>query len=166
MLKKYILLACCCIAIMACEKDDAAAVKDDQQKELITGFVIIDPDDSQIQDIGQPNEQQFTSPGKVVRSYPNPTMNVITMRFFSSTPTKMSAWLTFAQMDQSLQTSAYYMPPAGTPGTVALEVAKDMDVDGDVTFNVNIAALPPGPYRLYYKEGQELAWRNVIIKRQ
>lgn len=165
MLKKYILFACCCLVLMACEKEDDAT-KNEQAKELITGFVIIDPDNNPIQDIGEPNEQHFTGGSVAVSSYPNPTMNVITVSLSSSTPSKMSVWLTFAQLDQSLKTTTYYMPPAGTPGTVAQEFAADMDVAGNVSFDVNITALPPGPYRLYFKMGQELAWRNVIIKRQ
>jgi hypothetical protein len=117
-----------------------------------------------VHDVGKPNEQHFTDQNIAVSFNPNPYSDFIEVRLLVKTITTVSAWLAYAQFDQSIQHSTYYTVPAGLPGKIALEAFHDLALTGYKTLQIDVSELPAGPYRLYFKSGNQTAWRNVVIK--
>lgn len=163
-MKKYLLSLCCCFVLLACDNEETPAVSQ-PKNELITGFTIIDENGKRIEDIGIPNEKDFTDPGLTASFLPNPVSNFLQVKLTATTPTKITAWLTYAQLDEALQNTTYYVSPADSPGKIAFGILNERELAGEESFLVNVSELPVGPYRLYFKSGNEVTWKNVLIKR-
>lgn len=163
-MKKYLLSVCCCFALLACDNEETPTVTQ-PKNELITGFTLIDENGNRLEDIGIPNEKDFAEPGLTATFLPNPVSDYMHVRLTATTPTKITAWLTYAQLDDALQSTSYYIGPADTPGKIAYVILNEREITSDESFLVNVSELPAGPYRLYLKTGNEVTWKNVLIIR-
>ncbi|RNI22055.1 hypothetical protein [Rufibacter latericius] len=159
-MRKCLLLLLFCVTFLSCKKD-----KDAEPSELITGFRLIDASGNMIGDVGTPNEKNFADASINISVFPNPLAQYIFVYMQATKPTRISIWLTHAILSTALSNSPYYVASSETPGKVAMEVTKDSEVQGSSPFQLDMSGLPAGPYRIYFKVGEEVSWKNVIIKR-